>query len=164
MLALFYDLDGARSSGQWEVAWRARDCMLGSAVRLHLRDRNVTQPEPSGLVPRTDAALRTLEEVNPGLAAEAWELVSEEAPADSADLDWRIDATLDFIRDQLGVAYTREQAVRTWADGVRMLRGVASSIGLAQTDGWYVSEASEPSSTTDWYDEITRNLDQEAGR
>ena len=68
---------------------------------------------------------------------------------------------LRVIRDSLGVAaVSRTEAIRAWAEGVKLLREVARGLGIAESDGWYLHDHTRPGDHLSWYDEVLRTLER----
>ena len=162
VMAQYFDLDGAIASHQPELAWRARECLVVVAAELYLRARDVSYDSWSDRTERTAALLTALTRVDPALGDKAWELVLAPLPAvDDARSDG-IRRTLDFLGTHLDLpAASRKEAIRMWADGVRVLREIAQWLGLAQSDGWYLTGESAAEDQLSWYDEVIGQLEEE---
>lgn len=145
-MSLGFDLDGALEASQWELAWHTRQSLLEFSLRLFLQERGAELDELA-------ASAGALETLNPALADEVWELLLEDMPDTEGAVQDRIDAALQFIRGRLRLPAERRTMIAEWADSVKLLRDVASSIGLANQDDWYLSA----NDSDDWYQEI-RNL------
>ncbi len=154
LMADFFDLDGALAAGQIELAWRVRQRLLTIAVELYLLRRAVDWAKEVSRSDQMTMAAEALERINPELADEVWGLLLGQAPTDPDEMRVEVERTLQFVRRRLdGVPVTREDAIRAWADGTRLLRAVAESVGLAGSDAWYLN-ASAPSERLSWYDEV----------
>ncbi len=151
-----YDLDGALSAGQPELAWRARQRILVLSAELFLQERGLRFDELPDLAEHMSAVLEALETVHSEHAAEVWEMVLRPAPIDATELAADIQATIDYCRDVLGVATvgSRAATIRAWADSVRLLREAAKDLGVAQSDHWYLRDEALAAEHLDWYDEV----------
>jgi hypothetical protein len=162
MMTLWYDLDGARSTGQTGVAWWAQQRLLVAAVRLLLREAGVALALAREELERAFLALEALRRVNPALSDEVWDLWLRPLPAQE-ELAHETDRTLRFIGNKLDApwAVTRQGTVARWADSTRALRTVAQRLGIAQANSWYLSASSDPGA--DWYQEVLAVLADERG-
>jgi hypothetical protein len=159
LVALYHDLDGALAAGQFELAWRTKDKLLVGAVHLHLRTRNINYPDDGDFAGETAATMSVLAGINERLAADVWRELLEPAPLDSDRLLASIERSRDLIHVRLGAPDSREDAIRSWADGVKVLREIAHKIGIAQDNSWYVPEQTADADPELWYEEIMRVLD-----
>ncbi|WP_350352830.1 hypothetical protein ABS642_07525 [Microbacterium sp. A8/3-1] len=151
-MSLGFDLDGALEAGQWELAWYTRQTLLEFSLRLFLQERGAELDE------LTECA-GAFETLNPALADEVWGLLLEDMPSNQSAVQDRIDAALRFIGGRLRLPDDRPTMIAAWADSVKLLRDVASSIGLANQDDWYLSA----NDSDDWYQEIRKLLDTQYG-
>jgi hypothetical protein len=162
VMAQYFDLDGAIASHQPELAWRARECLVVVAVELYLRARDVCYDNWSDRPGRTATLLAALSRIDPALGDKAWELVLAPLPATDDARSDGIRRTLDLLGAHLDLpAASRNEAIRVWADGVRVLREIARWLGLAQSDGWYLTGESAAEDQLDWYDEVISQLAEE---
>jgi hypothetical protein len=159
IVAQAHDLDGALAAGQPELAWRARDSMLVAAVHLYLRERGVDYTDGDSWIGEVEGAMAALDAVHASLADEVWRHLAESMPDGQTALRHEIDVALQLIGTRLGVAFARDEAVRQWAGGVKLLREIALAIGIAQGDAWYLPENPDGTDQEHWYDEIMRVLE-----
>jgi len=151
-----YDLDGALSAGQPELAWRARQRILVLSAELFLQERGLRFDVLPDLAEHMSAVLEALEAVHSDHAAEVWDMVLRPAPTDATELAADIQATIDYCRDVLGVTTvgSRAATIRAWADSVRLLREAAKDLGVAQSDQWYLRDETLAAEHLDWYDKV----------
>jgi hypothetical protein len=161
LVALYHDLDGALAAGQLELAWRTKDNLIVVAVHLHLRTRNINYSDHGDLAAQAEAMMSVLAGLNERLAVDVWRELLAPAPLDSDHLRTGIERARDLIHVRLGAPHSREDAIRSWADGVKALREIAHTIGIAQDNSWYVPEQSADADPEHWYEEIMRVLDSD---
>lgn len=155
LLAHRFDLDGALASDQMELAWRTREVILIAGIELHLRSGGLDPSFGTEHAARIQVMMRLLGKVDQSLAERAWGLLLRTMPAGRAEIEDELTKVDSFLIHTLGVrsVQSRGEAVRVWADGVRLLRDVGRSLGLAGTDKWYLHASSDPASQLSWYDE-----------
>jgi hypothetical protein len=165
LMAHRFDLDGALSAGQWELAWRTREVILVAGIELYLRTWGLDPHIGPQHVDRARAVLHHLEQIDGDLADEAWRLLLEDAPIDEAPLRRHVAAVDHFLQTRLSVrsARSRGDAIEVWADGVRVLREVGQHLGVAGSAHWYLSETADPAAGLDWYDEVIRQATLQGG-
>jgi hypothetical protein len=151
-MAWKFDIDGALSSDQPELAWFARERMIIAAVELfaHLNSLPAPISDPDE---RAGACVRLLRQVNPAAAAAVSELLLRPMPAEIAS---DITGSLRMVDEQLhvGVSATRDEMVRDWATSIKLLRDIAAGLGLAGTDEWYLLDSEGPGAGLGWYDQV----------
>lgn len=148
-MSAHYDIAGAVDAGQPEVAWLIRRSLLLVAATLHLDDRGVQLTEG------WDADFTLAEGLGPlesNIADKLWGYLREPVPTRS-QVASRLEPTFVFIAEHLGQARTRPDAVEAWARDVRLLRTVASSLGLAQSGHWYLPDQ-DLDAFDSWYEEV----------
>ncbi|GAA0916447.1 hypothetical protein [Virgisporangium aurantiacum] len=157
-----FDLDGAVAAGQLELAWRARSNLIVFGVELALHGRGVYPPGAADYVEEALVVLRCLAGADPALAAEAWDLLLRPAPADEEGLRREIAAARHFLEHRLAVpaALSRDEAIRAWADGLKLLRDVGRDLGIGGSDDWYLPEDGPAGEQIGWYDEVIRTIDR----
>jgi hypothetical protein len=160
-----YDLDGALEAGQPELAWRARGALLIFGVELYLRTCGVYPPATADQVDTARVVLRQLALVDRGLAEEAWQLLLRDAPADADGLAAEVADMTAFLEHRLGVraARSRGEAIRIWADGLKLLREIGKGLGVGGSNGWYLSATGDHAEQLDWYDEVIRVASRDGG-
>ncbi|UJP40686.1 hypothetical protein [Cellulomonas palmilytica] len=158
LMSLHFDLEGARRAGQAGLLWYTQERMLlVGLLRFAVRTGAHVATLP-GTFDEGIAALDTLGLVNPQLADRAWALLERTVPETAEELETEVQRTLGFLRDTLDAGDgSRAGATRSWAEGVRVLRSVSSSIGLAADDDWYLAEPSAVE-LGDWYDQVLAQL------
>lgn len=157
IMALHFDLEGALSSGQLELAWYTREGMLMSGVELYLLDLGLTPRATPDRAERTGLMLVLLHRVNAALADAVGKLLDTPAPETTELVAPECEAVREFLRRELSVdsAISRSEATRAWAQGVKVLREVAKGLGLAQADNWYLSDSEDGlENQLDWYDQV----------
>ena len=155
LMAHRFDLDGAMASGQVELAWRTREVILIAGIELHLRMCGLDPSFGTEHATRAQVMLRLLGTLDQSLADQAWGLLVRVMPLDRAGLERELEEIDSFLTHRLSVrsAQSRGEAVRVWADGVKLLRDVGRSLGLAGTDRWYLRSSSGLANQLTWYDE-----------
>jgi hypothetical protein len=157
IMTLWFDLEGALAADQGTLAWWTQERLLLSGLALYLTTVGVAVPDHADRLERAFAALGALAAVDESLSHEAWLLWLRPMPDDG--LRGEIQRTLDFLVHRLGLAVdSRATATRAWADDVRALREVAKSLGIAQSDDWYLRSDDLPVQQEDWYMDVMETL------
>jgi hypothetical protein len=162
LMAEFFDLEGALADDELELAWRARERLLTVSVELFVLRRGLQWNTEGQRFDHTTLAVEALETVNPILAREVWDHLLLHAPDTIESARAEVARTLSFVEHKLiGIPVTRRDAIHAWADGTRLLRDIAESMGMAGTDDWYLS-MTETSRRLGWYDEVLGLLSSES--
>ena len=127
-----FDLDGALSAGQYELAWSSRDQLLIRGLELYLRSSGVGLPVAPDSVQHVCTLMRHLLVIDAAAAAVWWHLLVRDVPSEEATLRQETDESLAFLRDRLGVraAASRGEAILQWAEGMRRMRDVGQALGV----------------------------------
>jgi hypothetical protein len=159
IMALMFDLEGAVEAGQVGLAWSSQETLLMFGLTLNALERGLAVPESSSLVADACAALEALAGVDPAVADRAWQLWLRPLPHPTR-LSAGLADTLHFLTHELGMPSmaSRGQATKAWADGVDILRRVASVIGLAQSDEWYLPREADDGGKDSWYEDVLAQL------
>lgn len=153
-----FDLDGALIAGQPELAWRARGALLVFGVELFLRSPGLDLPALSDQTDVARIVLRRLAVLDKELAEQAWDLLLRHAPDGEEALRQEVAAVIAFLEHRLGVpaAQSRGEAIRAWADGLKLLRDIGKGMGVVGSDSWYLSDDSAEGAQAGWYDEVIK--------
>jgi hypothetical protein len=153
-----FDLDGAAAADQPELVWWATLRIVAAAVRSYLMERGVTCQEGVDWSANTQTLLGELASIDAALADEVWELLLRPAPRATPDLVRASADALQLAITRLGAKQLdRATSIRDWADGVRLLREVAVSLGIAAADSWYLT-TNDVGHELSWYDEVMSHL------
>lgn len=156
LVAWQFDVEGALAADQPELAWWARSQLIAAGIDQYLTTSGIPVPLVTDEVDRVCAALALLAQVNPDLARDLRELLTRPAPATRDGIADDVTEARRFLATRMSVraAASRGEAMRAWADGVRVLREVALGMGLAQSDGWYIPDAESVEQELGWYQQV----------
>jgi hypothetical protein len=99
--------------------------------------------------------LGRLAELDRPLADTLWRLLLQPAPTSREELARAANHGLELASQRLQAGLvTRDACVRSWAEGVRLLREVAAGLGIAGADKWYLREDDASDAALSWYDEV----------
>jgi hypothetical protein len=154
-----FDLDGALSAQQPELAWWAMLRIVTAAARFYLCERGVSCPEGLDWPGNTRVLIDHLASVDPALADELWQCLLQPMPAAMAEVERATSAGLRLANERFQVKQlNRDATVRDWADGVRLLREVAVGLHIAGADKWYIRAEDTAAAGLSWYDEVMAQL------
>jgi hypothetical protein len=158
-----FDLDGALTSDQRELAWRTREVILVAGIELHLRTCGLDPSFGTEHAARVQVMLRLLGTIEPSLADRAWDLLLRSMPTDRDGIERELEEVDSFLLYRLDVrsVQSRSESIRVWAEGVKLLREIGCSLGLAGTDRWYLRASSDPADQLTWYDEAIELASQQ---
>jgi hypothetical protein len=156
-----FDFDGAMQAGQLELAWWAMLRFVTAAARLYLYERGVSPGDGADWVTGTREMLAQLAQLDSRLSDDVWQVLLQPAPTAQQELARAATRGVELANERLQAGLvTREASIRNWANGVRLLREVASGLGIAGADEWYLREGDDSSAALTWYEEVMSQLGQ----
>lgn len=154
-MALMFDLEGALDADQSGLIWHTRQSLLITGLELYLRQAGQPVASYQDAGGHACAVMEQLTVCAPALAQKFWTQFNVPAPVDDDQIRAAVASTLALLAEHVGVADSRLGSIQSWADQVLLLREVAKSIGIAQSDQWYLSRSTGMTAPSmDWYDEV----------